>query len=241
MLKTGLIQGILFDYGGTIDSNGRHWSEVIWEAYQKVHLPVTKEAFREAYVYAERFLAKHPVIQPHFTFLDMLRAKSSLQVDWLRKEKGLDEVYATAAIKEQIAQDCHAMACEAVRRARPVLLRLHAHYPLVLVSNFYGNIQAVLAEMGLTGLFRHVIESAVVGVRKPDPAIFQLGIDALGIRAEETVVVGDSYDKDIVPAHALGCRTVWLKNTGWQPYRGDEEADVVIHDFPELEKVLLPE
>ena len=112
-------------------------------------------------------------------------------------------------------------------------------YPLALVSNFYGNIGAVLHDFRLDRYFPHVIESAVVGVRKPDPAIFRLGLDALGISdASSAVVIGDSYDKDILPAASLGCRTVWLKNIGWKPYTGAEQADVVITDFKELEELL---
>ena len=55
----------------------------------------------------------------------------------------------------------------------------------------------------------------MVGVRKPDPAIFALGVEALGLRPEEVLVIGDSYKKDILPARSLGCRTAWLKGKGW--------------------------
>ena len=105
---------------------------------------------------------------------------------------------------------------------------------MVLVSNFYGNIESVLHDFNLDGIFRSIVESAVVGIRKPDPAIFQMGVDRLGLAAEEIVVVGDSYDKDIVPASKIGCQTIWLKSIGWSPYRGDETADTVITDFQEL-------
>lgn len=107
---------------------------------------------------------------------------------------------------------------------------------MVLVSNFYGNIGVVLREFGLDHLFSDVIESAVVGVRKPDPKIYQLGVEALGLDAADVTVVGDSYRKDIVPAKSLGCHTVWMKGEGWQP--GDEAdtaaADLIIHDLKEL-------
>ena len=66
---------------------------------------------------------------------------------------------------------------------------------MVLVSNFYGNVQAVLADFNLLQYFESIIESAVVGVRKPDPQIFRLGVDALGMKPEEVLVVGDSYKK----------------------------------------------
>ena len=85
--------------------------------------------------------------------------------------------------------------------------------------------------------FDKIIESAVVGVRKPDPAIFGLGVEALGLPAENIVVLGDSHSKDIVPATKNGCQTVWLKGKGW----GDDEegatADVIITDFMQLKEV----
>ena len=54
------IKGIIFDYGGTIDTNGTHWGEVIWDAYQVTGVNVSKELFREAYIHGERTLAKEP-------------------------------------------------------------------------------------------------------------------------------------------------------------------------------------
>ena len=38
-----MIKGIIFDYGGTIDSRGVHWSEVIWQGYEALQVPVSKE------------------------------------------------------------------------------------------------------------------------------------------------------------------------------------------------------
>ena len=92
---------------------------------------------------------------------------------------------------------------------------LASRYPMVLVSNFYGNVATVLADFGLDRYFKKIIESAVVGVRKPDPQIFRLGVEALGLRPEETVVIGDSLRKDILPAESIGCQVLWLKGKGW--------------------------
>ena len=120
-------------------------------------------------------------------------------------------------------------------QSREVLLQLKAHYPMVLVSNFYGNIATVLREFGLDGIFQAVIESAVVGVRKPDPRIYRLGVEALGLRPEEVVVVGDSIEKDIIPAQKAGCQTVWFKGEGWTDDLVDESVpDRVITDLTAL-------
>ena len=62
------IKGIIFDYGGTIDSHGDHWSEVIWDGYRENNVPVTKEQFRECYVFAERELARTRHILPGHNF-----------------------------------------------------------------------------------------------------------------------------------------------------------------------------
>ena len=39
------IKGIIFDYGGTIDTGGDHWSEVIWRAYQEEGVPISKNSY----------------------------------------------------------------------------------------------------------------------------------------------------------------------------------------------------
>ena len=82
---------------------------------------------------------------------------------------------------------------------------------MMLVSNFYGNIDEVLRDYGIRHLFKGIIESAVVGVRKPNPTLFKLGVDALELEPEEVLVVGDSLRKDIEPAEKLGCQVLWLK------------------------------
>ena len=106
---------------------------------------------------------------------------------------------------------------------------------MVLVSNFYGNISTVLKEFGLDGIFENIIESAVVGVRKPDPKIFTLGVEALGVKPNEAIVVGDSIDKDIIPAGKAGCHTVWFEGEGWtDDLVSGDEADFIIRDLSEL-------
>lgn len=234
MIDTTKIKGVLFDYGGTIDSNGLHWAEVIWQAYEALQVPVSKACFREAYVYGERTLGKNPIVQPHHTFLDMLRLKCDLQIKWLQQEGHLP---ASSQPAMRLADWCYAYARKAIDQARPILRQLAERYPMVLVSNFYGNIECVLHDFELDNLFGSIVESAVVGVRKPDPAIFQMGVDRLGMSPEKVVVIGDSHDKDIVPATKIGCQTIWLKSIGWTPYRGDETANAIIADFQEL-KVL---
>ena len=239
MIDTKLIKGLIFDYGATIDSNGKHWAEVLWEAYEACKIPVAKEIFREAYVYGERYLALHPVIKPNFTFKDVLLTKTQLQVNWLINNSFITKNTNSSNYPLAISDHCYTFVTDVLKKVKPVLDELSQRYPMVLVSNFYGNIEAVLKDFKLDHYFDKIIESAVVGVRKPDPAIFALGTKALGLQPEKTVVIGDSYKKDILPARTIGCQTVWIKGPGWEDDEPNATADQIITDFIELRSLFL--
>lgn len=231
-----MIRGIIFDYGGTLDTGGDHWSEVIWRAYQQAGVAVDKAEFREAYVYAERELARTRHILPEHNFGDLLLIKMRLELQWL-SEQGLFPPAQVEAKAGEVAGICYHSARAKVEEAAPVLEELSKKYKLVLVSNFYGNVETVLKDFGIARYFPKIIESAVVGVRKPDPKIFSLGVEALGCKPDETVVVGDSYRKDIEPAEKIGCKAIWIKGKGWTD---DEDAQTYpdtisnIREVPEM-------
>ena len=222
------VKGYLFDYGGTLDTGGCHWGKVLWHCYQRVGVPVSEQQFRDAYVHAERTLGSQRVVMPDFTFRQTLQAKVKLQLAWLQEIDG--ERYAADIVRE-----AYDVARQHVSHSREVLMQLREATPLVLVSNFYGNMETVLREFNLVGVFQHVVESAVVGIRKPDPRIFALGVTRLGLQAADVAVVGDSIDKDIVPAKQAGCKTVWLRGEQWTDEPVDEHIpDRVIDDLNEL-------
>lgn len=231
------VKGIIFDYGGTIDSNGKHWAEVLWDAYQYQEVPVSKEQFREAYVYGERYLATNPVITAQDNFYILLEKKVRIQVESLVDKGFLERRDKTEEYILAISKQCYNFVKELLRKEIAILTALKNRYPIVLVSNFYGNVQSVLSDFGLLDYFDSIIESAVVGIRKPDPAIFKLGIEALNLSSSSVVVIGDSYAKDIIPASENGCQTIWLKGLGWEKEEEGTKADLIISDFMKLKAV----
>lgn len=232
------IKGIIFDYGGTLDSGGDHWSEVIWRAYQQADVLVTKPQFREAYVYAERELARTRHILPEHNFHDLLLIKMQIELQYLAQQSLFPPEQIEPKAKE-IARICYESAKEKIGEAIPVLQDLSREYKMVLVSNFYGNVETVLKDFGLDGFFPQVIESAVVGVRKPDPKIFQLGVDALGLEPHQVVVIGDSLRKDIEPAEKIGCQAIWIKGIGWTPEEDAQTHPNTIRCLDQLRSILL--
>ena len=232
---------LLFDYGGTLDTAACHWSYVLHEGYTQAGLLLTQEAFRPSYVHGERMLAKHPIIQPTDNFRTLLQRKVRIEVEQLEAD-GYYRPESSAARESlivQVAGWCDDYARSTVQASSKVLEVLAQRHRLVMVSNFYGNLHAVLADYGILHLFSDVIESAVVGVRKPDPAIWRLGVEAVGQPAESVWAIGDSYGKDVVPASQVGCQTVWFKGREWEDKQYDESVPTrIIRSLSELTEFL---
>ncbi len=94
---------------------------------------------------------------------------------------------------------------------REALVRLRAaSLRLGVVSNSDGRVAAALEAAGLGELFDVVIDSARLGVEKPDPAIFHAALEALAVAPEDAVYVGDLYEVDVLGARAAGMRAVLL-------------------------------
>lgn len=102
-----------------------------------------------------------------------------LELRNLTDEGYLDKKYRF--FSSDIAEYCYNRAKYCVNNAKELICEIKVKYPVVLVSNFYGNIETVLKDFGLLGLFDSIIESAVVGVRKPDPANIRNGGESVGL------------------------------------------------------------
>ena len=226
------MQALIFDYGGTLDTDGRHWAHVLWEGYCEAGVPVTNAQFREAYVFGERALAKAPIVMPEDTFRDVLEKKVAQQFAFLQTERIWTDTSDVCDEKlKAVVAYCHDYALRHITQARDVLSQLRPKYRMVLVSNFYGNNEAILRDFGLAAYFDAVIESAVVGVRKPDPEIFQTATRMLGYQPEECVVFEDAIS-GIKAGVAAGCKVVGLKTTA--PAEELMEGGIK-HVFPNFE------
>lgn len=229
------IKALIFDFGGTLDTDGTHWSEVFREAYQRFVINVTKDSFNNAYVYAED-LMKNSVVKSD-TFLTTLNKQISFQFEYLLKNKLMNESNIEK-MKNDLTEYCYSQVTETIPSVKSILKSLHQNYQLALVSNFYGNINTVLNELSIHQYFNSIVDSFDVNVRKPDPKIFQIAIDELGIMPYESVVIGDSYDRDIVPAKILGCKTIWLKGKSWTDAKDISSADKIISSISGLKNVI---
>ena len=65
------------------------------------------------------------------------------------------------------------------------------------------------------------------------------GVGALNLTAEEVLVVGDNYEKDIVPAMQIGCDVVWYEGVGWKTQANDGISVKKVHNLADLRKTIL--
>jgi len=126
-----------------------------------------------------------------------------------------------------------------LRANAPLLERLAAVYLMGIVSNFYGNLRGVCAEVGIERHFATLVDSTAVGCRKPEAAIFHHALRELGVPPAETLFVGDSRRRDMAGARALGMPHVWLAGGDTIDEGPCCPDDEVIRSLDELEGLLL--
>jgi putative hydrolase of the HAD superfamily len=91
-----------------------------------------------------------------------------------------------------------------------LLRRARVRVPLVLVSNAALELESDLHSMGLSDLADHVVNSARVGLAKPDPRIYRLAAGLAGTPPERCLFVDDS-EENVEAAAALGMRAVHFR------------------------------
>lgn len=106
---------------------------------------------------------------------------------------------------------------------------------LAVITNGASDTQrAVLRALGIQERFDAVIVSGEVGVAKPEPRIFQLALDSLGVRPDQAWHVGDNLHVDVAGARAAGLTAVWVNRDGATPCDGAPKPDMVVSSLVEL-------
>ena len=110
-------------------------------------------------------------------------------------------------------------------------------YNLGIIANQKLGTAERLENWGLRQYFDVIAASAELGCAKPDKEIFEKALELAGCAAQESVMIGDRLDNDIIPAKAVGMKTVWVRN-GLAKYQdtglGESVADYQIGSLSEL-------
>ncbi|HEV2011746.1 MAG TPA: HAD family hydrolase [Candidatus Limnocylindria bacterium] len=131
-------------------------------------------------------------------------------------ERGLAAQGVDVAFREELGMRLDAafrarqrQFCPPYSDALPAVELAGRDYRLALTTNGPSDVQrAKLRASGLDRFFPVVVVSADIGTGKPDPEIFRIALDQLGVTREEAVVVGDSHERDIVGAFSAGIASI---------------------------------
>lgn len=221
---------LLFDFGGTLDADGVPWARRFHAAYQEAGGRLDFAAFEPTYQASDVALAALPDIR-RLGF----RAAIEAQVRCLLPL--IPDGATLARQSERLVAAVHQPAVRIVARNRPILERLQQDYRLGIISNFTGNLEPCLDELGLSPLFAVASDSTVLGIEKPDERIFHATLRAIGASPAETWMVGDNFEADIRPALRLGLRACWIAPPERRPVP-DAPAHARIAALPEFVEVL---
>ncbi len=208
-----MIKGVLFDLGSTLIEFQGEWNEVMWRGAQ------AQIAFLQAHglqLDPDTFLKRHRELIMQFIEKgqqDWIEYSSDKALKLALAEFGypdlpqslidqsLTTLYAYGETLWQPFPDTYA-TLDALR---------DAGYRLAIVSNARdaGNVHRLIDNHRLRPWFDPILISAEIGVRKPNPRIFQAALDQWGIGPNEAVMVGDMLGADVLGAKNAGLRSVW--------------------------------
>jgi FMN phosphatase YigB (HAD superfamily) len=124
----------------------------------------------------------------------------------------------------------------------PCLRALHGRVRIAVLANQEATVVDALKRDGVADFVDVWGVSALVGLEKPDPALFRWALEAAGSVPERTVHVGNRLDTDVRPARALGLKTVWVLRGEAPDHPTPEqlaEPDAAVPDLIPLPELVL--
>lgn len=221
---------LLFDFGGTLDSDGVSWKERFFRLCRQEGIEVAPERFdRVFYAADDRLVGNLPVALSFRQTVERLAEGLA---------EGLELEGRARLMAERLACRFVAEALERLAGSAELLGRLSRRYRLGVISNFYGNLAGICEETGLSQHLSVAIDSAMVGCSKPDPRIFLAALRELGAKPADAVFIGDSPSRDMAGARGVGMPHIWLAREGSNG-AACCAGDRVIHRLAQLQEIFL--
>lgn len=240
------IEGVIFDLGSTLIYFDGHWPEVIARADSELYAALEAAGLcldRDEFLarFRERMDDYYREREAEFIEYTTLYILRTLLAEWGYPQvqdgvltHALERMYAVSQSFWKAEEDTK-RTLEALRRRG---------YRLALISNAGDDrdVQALVDQAGIREYFDLILTSAALGVRKPNPAIFQAVLDHWKLEPAQTVMVGDTLGADILGARNAGIPGIWINRRADTPAnRAHAETihpDAVISTLDELLPVL---
>lgn len=207
------IRVVFFDLGNTLIYDKEPWErlyqradEVLWRSLQTFRVnssPIEIYGGHETLFHFYYNLRQNELDEPGIAavFKDLLKRKNII-VPEQQLHDAMRAMYAVTQANWYAEED-----------AMPTLQILKdSGFRLGIISNGADdeNTQTLIDKACLRPFFEFIISSAAFGKRKPHPGIFRAALDHFQVRAEQTVMIGDTYEADIVGAQKVGMNSIWV-------------------------------
>lgn len=118
-----------------------------------------------------------------------------------------------------------------------VLNYLHNKYKLHIITDGFFEVQVIkLKNSQLSFFFEHIISAEEIGYLKPNPQLFEYAIKITNSKIEEAIMIGDSYENDILGAHSIGMDQIFFNPHNTQEMK--IKPTYTIKDLKEITNIL---
>jgi HAD superfamily hydrolase (TIGR01662 family) len=239
-------EAVIFDLGSTLIYFDGEWYEVISQSIDRLFIYLTdnrleldSESFPQQFRNRlDDYFTQREVDYVEYTMVRTLRDQLA--------DSGYPDVsnaMIDAALKDMysVSESHWHVLLEAERTLQNLCQN---GYRLGMISNASdnANVQRLIDKAKIRTYFDIILSSAALGIRKPDPRIFQVVLDHWGFAPSKVVMVGDNLGADIFGAHECGMFSVWLthyadKNQN-RDFIGRVQPDATIEQLSELPHLL---
>lgn len=238
------LRGVLFDLGNTLIHFDGAWPEVMQAADAELLSYLQQEGFQldpQDFVREFRRRLNEYYQQRESEFVEyttalvlrsLLTELGNGPVEDSRLRPALRRLYSVSQAHWKREED-----------ALPMLDALQsAGYKLGIISNASDDedVQTLVDKAGIRSYFEFVLSSAACGIRKPNPAIFEIGLQRLGLTAGQVAMVGDTLGADILGARNAGLYSIWITRRADTPDNRDHD-DTILPDAQIATLAQLPE
>jgi len=221
------IEAVLFDVDGTLCEYRRSGRELLGVAFEREGV--------EPFFAVEDYYARYGTFSETTESVDALREECFAAI---AAERGRDRALGRA-LARRFADERDHRDVVPLPGAHEAIGALAEEHELAVVTNGSSEMQNLkLDGIGLADAFETIVYAGYGVAPKPDPAPFHRALDALDVRPERAVHVGNSLEADVAGARAAGLRSVWVPDDRTSTHAGDERADYTLRSLEELTPLL---
>ena len=224
---------LLFDADGTLLDFKKAEKNALESTRTQMKCDLSPEEFRKIY---------HSVNDRIWLELEQGRIKGEeLKIERFRRfltelNSPLDPERAALYYLKQLGEESHFL-----EGADTLLTDLAPYYTMGIITNGLTMVQEARFNRREFSVFKSIIISERAGAAKPDPRIFRIAADDLGMTLDKRIlIIGDSLTSDIAGGINAGISTCWYNPGGWKN-QSSWKADMEVRDFKELTARLLPD